>query len=261
MTTDSAHAFAGGRGGRAIFVTGWAQPESSLAALRAALGFAVTSRILVPADLSGGDGAEVGGERLSPYAAAVVREAALADEPAMVVGWSMGALIALEAAARLPPCVAALVLLAPTARFCAAAGYRCGCREALLDRMIARLRSDPEETLREFHRNAASPVRLDASQLQQAVNASLALSPEELAAGLAYLRETDLRGQAGAVKIPSLLVHGSEDRIVPCGASEVLARLLPAATRRVIGGAGHDLPRFDLDSLRTLVFEFGRGLA
>lgn len=50
--------------------------------------------------------------------------------------------------------------------------------------------------------------------------------------------ETD--GLAGRIAVPTLLVHGAEDDLVPPRMSEALASAIPTAERRVIAGRNHN---------------------
>lgn len=238
----------------ALFITGWGHAPDSLAPLRAELGLTESSPLLSPAGLAGADPSEPG--EFSAYAAELLWHMQSLDRPAPVIGWSMGAMIALEAAALAPDSLRALVLLAPTARFCSCAGYRPGVRGAVLEHMIARIGSDPEQTLREFMLNAAQPQSLPGPQLADALGAGMRIPAPVLAQGLCYLRRTDLRDRLARVRVPVLIIHGDADRIVPCGASETVAGSIPGASRTIIPGAGHLLPRFDLDRLSTLIIQF-----
>jgi pimeloyl-[acyl-carrier protein] methyl ester esterase len=235
----------------ALFLTGWGHGADSLASLRAALSMSANAPMLSPADLDhGGPGA---GSSCAEELLSRLRER---GRPAPVIAWSMGAVLALEAAALAPGQIRALVLLAPTARFCAGASYRAGIRELALRHMIARLETQPRETLREFFCNAARPEDLAEGALNDAVQQGLAIPAPVLARGLEYLRHTDLRDRLARVQVPALVIHGDKDGIVPCEASEIVAGRLSAVTREVLPGAGHMLPQFHLDRVGELIIKF-----
>lgn len=74
----------------------------------------------------------------------------------------------------------------------------------------------------------------------------------------------DLNGMTAAdavrrTKIPVLVIHGSDDRFVPCAMSGEIAEASPLAQRQVFPGAGHgvsflvDRPRYE-----TLILDFTR---
>jgi pimeloyl-ACP methyl ester carboxylesterase len=79
----------------------------------------------------------------------------------------------------------------------------------------------------------------------------------DLAVGLAGWRNTDwrarmayrqamdgfdVRARLGEIRVPTIVLHGSRDRLFPLHAARRLAEGLPRAELRVIPGAGHVLP-------------------
>jgi len=57
--------------------------------------------------------------------------------------------------------------------------------------------------------------------------------------GLRLLREEDRRAALSGIAVPTLVVHGERDRIVPVGAARFLAAQLPNAQLELVPGAGH----------------------
>ena len=51
-----------------------------------------------------------------------------------------------------------------------------------------------------------------------------------------------------AIRVPTLVIHGSDDPLVPIACGRDTARLIPGATLREINGMGHDLAP-DLNSV------------
>jgi pimeloyl-ACP methyl ester carboxylesterase len=58
------------------------------------------------------------------------------------------------------------------------------------------------------------------------------------------MRENDLRGKLGPLNIPSLVIWGMEDNVVPLRDASVVAREWPDADLRIIPNAGH-WPQFE----------------
>ncbi len=59
----------------------------------------------------------------------------------------------------------------------------------------------------------------------------------------AAIMATGVRDKAlGALKIPTVVIHGAEDRLIPPRAGRHTARCIPNAHLEVIAGLGHDLP-------------------
>ena len=52
----------------------------------------------------------------------------------------------------------------------------------------------------------------------------------------------DRRAKLKAIAVPTVVVHGAEDPLVPVEAGRDVAESIPGAELRVIAGLGHDLP-------------------
>jgi len=63
----------------------------------------------------------------------------------------------------------------------------------------------------------------------------------ELRAMQAYMRKDDLSNYARQVTCPTLILHGSDDRLTPLAWGEELAELIPTARKHIIAGGGHSL--------------------
>lgn len=161
-----------------------------------------------------------------------------------IIGWSMGGMLAIE---HLPASCKKLVLIASTARFCATDSYPCGIPEKVLRRMIVQLKRDPTQVLAEFYKNAYAP-RLAPTDLPNTEDA--------LAEGLTYLLNTDLRHKIPSLKLPVLLLHGTQDRIIPPEASAQLAKSLPQSRLSRLENCGH---KPDDAVLYSLIFPFLTG--
>jgi pimeloyl-[acyl-carrier protein] methyl ester esterase len=64
-------------------------------------------------------------------------------------------------------------------------------------------------------------------------------SPLALAAGLDMLLYSDMRAQAVALSMPTLVIHGERDRIAPPDAGRWLATHIPHARLALQGKASH----------------------
>ena len=63
--------------------------------------------------------------------------------------------------------------------------------------------------------------------------------PQTLAAGLEMLLHTDLRVEITQLGQPTLVIHGSLDKLTPPSAGAWLAKTLPTAQYCLIDGAAH----------------------
>ena len=59
----------------------------------------------------------------------------------------------------------------------------------------------------------------------------------------AILAATDRTEQLGSIRVPTLVIHGTKDRLVSRSGGRATARAIPGARLLTIPGMGHDLPR------------------
>lgn len=180
------------------------------------------------------------------FEAAVERVAACVPPGAAVCAWSMGALIAQRLAQREPSRVSRLVLVSSTPCFALRPGWKCAVSPATIDSFAAWLSEDRDATLARFVAlNALGGAR--GRESIRAFTARLgergAPPAEALAAGLAWLRDVDLRAAAASIAQPTLLVHGARDQLAPVEAGRWLAAALPDARLLELDEAAH-LPFF-----------------
>ena len=177
------------------------------------------------------------------FGAAVDAVAAVVPPGALLCGWSLGGLLAQALARRRPH---RLALVASTPCFVRRDGWPHGMSCATLDEFARGLEADAPGTLARF-------VRLNALQgtaSREAIRAFTARlqargapSLEGLRAGLAWLRDVDLREEAGRLAAPALVLHGARDQIAPVGAARWMASALPCARLVELDDAAH-LPFF-----------------
>ena len=70
----------------------------------------------------------------------------------------------------------------------------------------------------------------------------------------------DQRERAAAIRVPTLVLCGAEDRVTPPALSTALTRLVPGAQYDAIEGAGHLTNLERPDAFNTLVGAFVRGV-
>ncbi|QXP90503.1 pimeloyl-ACP methyl ester esterase BioH [Methylococcus capsulatus] len=175
---------------------------------------------------------------LETVAAAVLE---VVPQPAHWVGWSLGAMVALEAARTAPEAVASLTLLCGTPRFVAEPGWP-GMEAATLTRFADGFLSDYEDACRRFLALQAwgMPNERD---LLRSVRSHLAVRPPPertaLLAGLEVLRHADLRGVLRGLSQPVQALLGRRDRLVPVELGDALARLKTGLVSHRIDDAPH----------------------
>ncbi|GFO61583.1 O-methylpimelyl-ACP methylesterase [Geomonas silvestris] len=161
----------------------------------------------------------------------------------VLVGWSMGVQVALEAFPKLRDRLAGVVLVGGTPRFTSCDGYPHGKPPVEVKGLGLRLRRDYQKTMGDFFRGMFAEAEMDAAQYQRIVHEIVmgGKSPDHEAAQLALqiLSSADLREGLCGIDRPVLLVHGAEDGICPVGASQYMAERLPQAELKVMEGCGH----------------------
>ena len=176
-------------------------------------------------------------------------------EPAIWIGWSLGAFVALATARNHPQAVSRLVLVGATPKFVQAPDWPCAMPPATLAQFARDLEDDYHATLLRFlslqmgngdvHDSRDGGGR--AASGTAAVRELRAIlmehgepEPAALRSGLQWLANTDLRADLSAITAPALVLHGSHDRlIVPPAAAKFLAERLPVARLVLIPSAGH----------------------
>jgi pimeloyl-[acyl-carrier protein] methyl ester esterase len=176
------------------------------------------------------------------FDATVAAIAAQLPPTAMLLGWSLGGLLAQRLACQRPQQVSRLILLASTARFTRADDWPGALPTATLDNFGLALVEDPQATIQRF---LALQVRGSDNERQQLriLKQALAERPqaraEALRSGLDILRQVDLRPGLADIAQPTLLIFGQHDRIVPASAGPAMAGSLPQVHSLTLAGAGH----------------------
>ena len=162
-------------------------------------------------------------------------------EQLTLVGWSLGAQVALAAVPRLSSRLAGLVLVGGTPRFCATGDYPHGLPAGEARGMGLRLRRNPARTAGEFFHGMFAEGEVTPEQYREiARTVVVPLPPVDVAlATLEGLAAADLRPLLPQIQVPTLLVHGTTDAICLPGASAYMAERLPDARLQLWDGIGH----------------------
>lgn len=175
---------------------------------------------------------------------AAAADALLASLPEGVVlcGWSLGGLLALQAAATAPQRVGGLILVGSTPCFTQRADWLAAQAPAVLAAFHAALASDAAATRKRFIallNQGDTQARALTRALTAAQGVSAEPAPAALARGLDWLRDVDLRERLPQIDVPTLLIHGERDVLTPPAASRFLAATLPDAQFESFADAAH----------------------
>lgn len=180
---------------------------------------------------------------------------------AVLLGWSLGGLVALRAALDTPARLRGLVLANTTPRFVAAPDWPEGMPPEQLQEFADGLTGDYRETLRRF---LSLQVRSDEAaravlrRLREVLFAHGEPDTASLGKGLELLRGSDLRTELGAIHLPTLVLAGGRDRLTPPGAGEYLARAIPGARLQVFPKSAHAPFVSHVDEFVPVLLEFMR---
>ncbi|GAB3529288.1 MULTISPECIES: pimeloyl-ACP methyl ester esterase BioH [Photobacterium] len=180
-------------------------------------------------------------------------------ESAIWLGWSLGGLVATQAAIQAPERVNALVTVASSPRFAAENTWR-GIKPQVLNDFQRQLSDDFQLTVERFMALQAmgSPTaRQDIKLLKQAVLSRPQPNPKALASGLQLLADVDLREQLDQISQPWLRLYGRLDGLVPVKVAAELDALAPRSERQVFAAASHapfiSHPEEFVKALRTFI--------
>jgi 3-oxoadipate enol-lactonase len=179
----------------------------------------------------------------------------LGGEPVVLVGHSMGGLIAQEAYARFPRLVKALVLSFTSAAFVGGSEFA---------RQFVAARIGPLDEGKSMADIAAKLMpamrgtRSDPEGFAQAERIMSALDPITYRSAVHMLTTFDRREMLPAIAVPALLVAGSDDKTAPPAVMERMAQKMPNAEYALLEGCGHLGPMDQPDAFNNVVADFLR---
>ena len=159
-------------------------------------------------------------------------------ETNVVVGWSLGGMLLLEALAGLGAAPASLVLVGVAATFCRRPDHPWGQNPAAVRAMRRGLKDDPRKVLRDFASSCLAPGE-EPFLGEAAAFFGAPAYLENLGPGLDYLLNQDLRGRLHQTTGRPTIIQGEEDRIVPPAQALFLKDQIPGARLYLLKGAGH----------------------
>ena len=167
----------------------------------------------------------------------------LPQQSSILVGWSLGGIMAMQIALKYAERVAALALISTTPSFCMREGWTDGASSELLEGFRAGAAAQEAKTLSRFFALMLHGDELPRSAFnrlaREAVDKAHPPSRAGMQAGLEILSDTDLRHEVGRIDKPVLLMHGEQDAIVPHAAGKYLADHIDQARLESLSPCGH----------------------
>jgi pimeloyl-ACP methyl ester carboxylesterase len=166
--------------------------------------------------------------------------------PAHVIGASMGGMIAQTMAARHPDSVLSLTSIMSTT------GNRWkGQPSPLLYPMFLRRPAEGREqaierTMKVFEAIGSRGLPKDMDLIRDLAERSYDRDPDPRGPGrqlAAIIASGDRTSELGAISVPTVVIHGTDDRLVGPSGGRATVTAIPGARLLTIKGMGHDLPR------------------
>ncbi len=161
----------------------------------------------------------------------------------VLVGWSMGAQIALQASAELSGRLSGMVLVAATPRFTASDDFPYGLSDNEARGMRLKVQRNRDRALEGFYTRLFVDGELErhaaATEIRQILSAIVTPDTEAVLDALDALAGTDMRPLLGTIATPTLIVNGAQDRICLPQASSYLKQQIPNAVQVIFPECGH----------------------
>ncbi len=172
----------------------------------------------------------------------------LSNEPVVLIGHSMGGLIAQEAYVRYPKLIKALALCFTSPAF---AGGSTDFTRQFIAARIGPL--DEGKTMAQI---AAKLIPTMGSNSKLAEQIMAGVPPETYRKAVHLLTTFDRRKELAQIKVPALLIAGSEDKTAPPAVMEKMAQKIPGAEYVLLQGCGHLGPMDQPDAFNDALLFF-----
>lgn len=161
----------------------------------------------------------------------------------ILVGWSMGAQIALQSYAELSGKLAGMVLVSATPRFTASDDFPYALPDSEARGMHLKVQRNTQRALAGFYTRLFAEGELEshtsASEIRHLLSTIASPDTADVLDALDALVRTDMRPLLATITIPTLIVNGTLDRICLPQASRYLKEHIPTGEQVVFPGCGH----------------------
>ncbi len=208
-----------------LFLSGWAFKKESLLRLAKGLSEAIDSSFELHSSCN---------------FVADNREKSLCPDT-IIIGWSMGALLAIELYLKQPEKVKGIILLSGTASFCNK-DSSIGVPHQNVRAMKLALKRFPEQTVEDFLKLASYPFTFPDKMKDYLLDVLDKKNMACMAMGLDYLMKSNFCDVLHKILCPVLVMATMEDKVIPCLASKMLAENLPEGCFKEIQNTSHIFP-------------------
>lgn len=173
------------------------------------------------------------------FQASLVSE--LIEEPTHILGWSLGGLIAMHIAYLFPEKIKSFVGVCTSPKFLASETWP-GIASCVLENFAKDLKGNYEKTLSRFlllQWPNPENERQEIQGIKTAIFQQGNPSQEALTTGLDLLRTVDFREKLSSLVMPTSLILGNLDALVPRSVSPLITELNPGCNTTVIPHAAH----------------------
>jgi pimeloyl-[acyl-carrier protein] methyl ester esterase len=162
---------------------------------------------------------------------------ALGLQRCILIGWSMGGIVVQQALRLLGDRVGGLVLVGTTASATAAKGYPHGIKPEEQKALLHAAEHDYKNFTRDL---ATRQFKTGRTELVQWATQQLTKTPPYVAAqSLQALFGADQRKALAAISVPTLIIHGRHDAVLPFSAGEYLCKQIKGARLVAFEDSGH----------------------
>ncbi|PCI21503.1 MAG: pimeloyl-[acyl-carrier protein] methyl ester esterase [Piscirickettsiaceae bacterium] len=160
----------------------------------------------------------------------------------VILGWSLGGMLALRYAAKYPSRVSGLIMLASSAKFVRSKDWRQAQPKAVLQIFADKLLENPNASIKRFlllqTQGMDDQAGLNRLLVQVLANDKLP-NLAGLKSGLDILATADLRLDLANITSPLLQILGAKDQLVPLAVAADSKSLSPTMQSVVVKGAAH----------------------
>lgn len=164
-----------------------------------------------------------------------------------IIGWSLGALVALEFCIKEKPTSTNLILISPTHNF----HFNNVKNSTDLETLMLDFKTDKDNALRKFYFNLVGQNR--SNLFKKFIKESAHFPTDPLARGLEFLNSTDLTSNLHTIENKCLIIHGENDNLIPIAHSQLINKNSGNSIFVSITNGTHMLPYENQSDIRKII--------